>query len=453
MKKRYILLLMTTALIALGGCSKESDAGQTSGGDSVSSEQSAPEEEETTTEEQSTEETEDIPDEEEVDPFEEVRSMERVTNLDLCDRMEDFFMSLAEDSLYRDEHLRVGDYSIKAMSEYYSVSSMHIVDDYDDANFDIYELSKESKKGMSRDATHYNVDVSPVVDNFYGEYRYNPETAQKLKSIVNVNVHSYNEHNSDVDLTNEFYALVTMDYSGGSWDISGITQPDRDFFITTFGGTSAFVDENEKIIKDAYIRSSKTDVTYPDNVSEVISGVDENDPSTIIPVWEQWYYYVVATELDTVNVPLTPKASLCYIDNDNIPELIVWTIDSDGYIGGSVYGYVNGKIQVYVDTFAGGNGDISECFKYTPRQGIFLMIRVDTSGTTYEKYSTGYRSDDITTHEIDEVYIGTEHGIQVYMLNDVYAEQEEAEEWVSKNNTMQDTVEAYDTVQEAFDNL
>ena len=46
MKKRYILLLMATAtaLIALGGCAKGSDAEQTSGDDSVASEQSAPEE-------------------------------------------------------------------------------------------------------------------------------------------------------------------------------------------------------------------------------------------------------------------------------------------------------------------------------------------------------------------------------------------------------------------------
>lgn len=44
MKKRYILLLMATALITLGGCAKESDAEQTSGDDSVSSEQSASEE-------------------------------------------------------------------------------------------------------------------------------------------------------------------------------------------------------------------------------------------------------------------------------------------------------------------------------------------------------------------------------------------------------------------------
>ena len=44
MKKRYILLLMATALITLGGCAKGSDAEQTSGDDSVSSEQSASEE-------------------------------------------------------------------------------------------------------------------------------------------------------------------------------------------------------------------------------------------------------------------------------------------------------------------------------------------------------------------------------------------------------------------------
>ena len=44
MKKRYILLLMATALIALGGCAKGSDAEQTSGDDSVASEQSASEE-------------------------------------------------------------------------------------------------------------------------------------------------------------------------------------------------------------------------------------------------------------------------------------------------------------------------------------------------------------------------------------------------------------------------
>ena len=44
MKKRYILLLTATVLITLGGCAKDAENTQTSGDDSVSSEQSASEE-------------------------------------------------------------------------------------------------------------------------------------------------------------------------------------------------------------------------------------------------------------------------------------------------------------------------------------------------------------------------------------------------------------------------
>lgn len=442
MKKRCVLLLMTAMLITLGGCSKETENKTASDEKAVASEQSAPEEEETTTEEQSTEETEDIPDEKEVDPFEEVRNMEKVTSSELCDRMEDFFTNLAEDSLYRRAHLRVGDYSIQDMSQYYSVAWMHIVSDYDDANFDIYELSEESKKGMSGDATHYNVDISPVVDNFYGEYRYYDDTTQKLMNVVKVKVHSYNEHNSDVDLTNEFYAVVTMEYSGGSWDICGAILANEGFFLTDRG----------EVIRDAFVRSTKQDVVFSDNVAEAKSKIDMNDPSTVIPFYEEWYHYVVASSQDSSNVELTPQVSLCYIDGDDIPELVVWETDQDGYSYGSVYGYSGGKIYTYCENESVGNEGIDKSFRYTPYEGEFLMINANTTGTYYSMFRT-YIPSVTATYEVGSVYVGLEHGVEVCMVDGEYVEIGGADERLASYNSLTGTVSTYDTVQEAFDNL
>lgn len=104
--------------------------------------------------------------------------------------------------------------------------------------------------------------------------------------------------------------------------------------------------------------------------------------------------------------------NLAYINNDSIPELIVF--DGDYHAaGGKVYAYVNGKVK-YVDEFGEWGG-----FEYQEKKGVISSswFGNGNSYTTYYKWSGSKLSTIISSSSIGELNSNGNFGYKYYLNN------------------------------------
>ena len=102
--------------------------------------------------------------------------------------------------------------------------------------------------------------------------------------------------------------------------------------------------------------------------------------------------------------------NLAYINNDSIPELIVF--DGDYHAaGGKVYAYVNGKVK-YVGEFGEWGG-----FEYQEKKGVICSTwSRANSYTTYYKWS-GSKLSTIISSDVIEEFTSDEEFIYKYYIN------------------------------------
>lgn len=396
----------------------------------------------------------------------EMSNMDSVTEFELGDRIEPFFKNLVEDAQMVDGHLRKGEWTMQALEENYSLSSLNVVSDYDEGNFDLYPLYKEIMEGITRKATHYRVSATVLENNFYDEYKYNTEDAEELTIIASVNVHYTNEHDESATKDSKFDVLVTLRYDG-SWDICGVREPDEAYY----NHQSSEIKSHWVVQPNGFEYTSLINNTYPTNVAEVARNASEDNLESVIKMWEQWYYYVAAKNYESgieENYQL-PKVSLFYLTpRDKIPSLAVWHYGLDE---GAQY------LEVYtcephsdemkiIEVGRGLWNDQSTALKYAG-DGTFMISRKYCDEVSYgnvEEYCIFSRDighklehqDYYIYKSFDAPYVDASenlgHNKKTYF--DAEADAEDIDRIYNECASYQGTVPpVYDTIQEAFENL
>lgn len=397
----------------------------------------------------------------------EVSNMDSITVNELCEKMEEFFTNMAEDALLKEHVVRHGVYTMESYSEFYSLASSNIVSDYDEVNFDLLPLYEKAVEGMDRDNNKYRVTVGGIENNFYDEYKYTSSDAEDLSVIVSVNVMSYNEHDSESKKNSQFYALVTMCYDDGTWEICGIREPDDAYY----NRQGSKYKSHWVLQPDGFERNSLINNSYSTNVAEAIRNASEDNLESIIKMWEQWYYYVAAKNYESgieENYQL-PKVSLFYLTpRDKIPSLAVWHYGLDE---GAQY------LEVYtcephsdemkiIEVGRGLWNDQSTALKYAG-DGTFMISRKYCDEVSYgnvEEYcifsrDIGYKlehQDYYIYKSFDAPYVDASenlgHNKKTYF--DAEADAEDIDRIYNECASYQGTVPpVYDTIQEAFENL
>lgn len=395
----------------------------------------------------------------------EVTNMDSITVNELCEKMDEFFTNMAEDALFKKHIIRSRVYTVESYAESYSLASSNIVSDYDEVNFDLSPLYEKAEEGMDRDNNKYRVTVGGVENNFYDEYKYTSGNAEDLSVIVSVNVTSYDEHDSESEKSSQFYALVTMCYDGGTWEICGIREPDDAYYNQNSKYKSNWV-----LQPRGFERTSLINTSYSNNVAEAVRNASEDNLKSVIEMWKQWYYYIAAKNYEsgaTENYQL-PNISLFYLSpNDKMPSLAVWNYGLDEgtqYLDVYTCKSYDDEIKI-IELGRGSWNDQSTALKYAG-DGTFMISRkyFDEGYGNVEEYSV-FRQDPGSRLEYQDYYIyksfdapyvyATENiGNQKKTYFDVAVDAEDIDRIYNQCTSYQGTVPpVYDTVQEAFENL
>ncbi len=397
----------------------------------------------------------------------EITNMDSITVNELSDRIEPFFKNLVEDAQMVDGHLRKGEWTMQALEENYSLSSLNVVSDYDEGNFDLYPLYKEIMEGITRTATHYRVSATVLENNFYDEYKYNTEDAEELTIIASVNVHYTNEHDESATKDSKFDVLVTLRYNSGSWDICGVREPDEVYY----NHQSSKYKSHWVVQPNGFEYTSLINNTYPTNVAEVAKNASEDNLESVIEMWKQWYYYVAAKNYESgieENFQF-PKVSLFYLTpKDKIPSLAVWynrLNEGAQYLEVYTCEPHSDEMKI-IEVGRGLWNDQSTALKYAGN-GTFMISRKFYDEVSYgnvEEYcifsrDIGYKlehQDCYIYKSFDAPYVDASenlgHNKKTYF--DIEKDAEDIDRIYNECASYQGTVPpVYDTVQEAFENL
>ena len=214
MKKRQVLLLMTTMLIALSGCSKQPENKTASDEKAVASEQSAPEEEETTTEEQ------------EEAPQEETVNLQSVTGYQLNEMMDDVALILGRNCInWKEETVTPWMVEDKEKDD----EEVEFTDTQEgEWNFEeiIHDMYLKIREEGHPDS--FRVSTGCVATNFNEPYRYNQEEGsdEDLYTLTKISF-SATDDKYETESTKDIYAIVRYNLIGETWMIADIQYMDE----------------------------------------------------------------------------------------------------------------------------------------------------------------------------------------------------------------------------------
>lgn len=444
MKKRQVLLLMTTMLIALSGCSKQPENKTASYEKAVASEQSAPEEEETTTEEQ------------EEAPQEETVNLQSVTGYQLNEMMDDVALILGRNCInWKEETVTPWMVEDKAKDD----EEVEFTDTQEgEWNFEeiIHDMYLKIREEGHPDS--FRVSTGCVATNFNEPYRYNQEEGsdEDLYTLTKISF-SATDDKYETESTKDIYAIVRYNLIGETWMIADIQYMDEMdvYSIARYYGCKDY-SQYEDFFFNRDFNTDNSSIVYDVNIKDLVTSLDTSDLSTYQTLFNQIYQNEINDE-DFDSDYSDVKCSVAYVDDDDIPEMVLWWFEkeSEGFCWQAKIYHYSGKC-LHARTIHAANG-LTDNVTYTPKNTESLEhLLVKTMDTDFETTWTEYKFYADTVHANEDTYImkqEPQNNEYRYIINGEPADSaEEVQEHISSLG-METTFTIYDSIDEAFANL
>ena len=167
----------------------------------------------------------------------------------------------------------------------------------------------------------------------------------------------------------------------------------------------------KEIYNDSLAKQDKVD-NATSNLNSSINTFKNSEVTGKSAALKAYYNFLKSYKFDSYSDSSSRGFNLAYINNDSIPELIVF--DGDYHAAGvKVYAYVNGKVK-YVDEF--GEWGV---FEYQEKKGVICSSYSGMGNyySTYYKWSGSKLSTIMSSSAIEEVSSNGDFGYKYY-IND-----------------------------------
>lgn len=443
MKKRHILLLMTAMLITLGGCSKETE-NNTAFDKDVESEQSTEDGEQSNGDEEQSDASEE----------EEAVIFQSISGYELSGMMDDVAHILGRNCVNWYEETVTPLMVQRAAEDEEEVKFTNT----EQGNWNFEEIVKDMRLQLMYEgyADSFNVSTGCVATNFNEPYRYEPGSAEDLYTLTEISF-SATDDEYGTESTKDIYAIVQYSLTGEDWRISDIQYIDEnDLYITAKYYGCKDYSKYDDFFFNRDFNTDNSSIVYDTNIKGLVAGLDTSDMNTCQTLFNQLYENEINDE-DFDSDYSYVKCSVEYIDDDDIPELILWWYEkeSENFCWQAKIYHYSGKC-LHVRTFHVANG-LVENATYTPKQAggsaHLLVKEMDTDiETTWKEYV--FYAD--TVHAQPDTQIlkqrPQDNSYQYTIIGEPADSAEEVQEHISSLG-MNTAFSIYDSVDEAFKNL
>lgn len=306
-----------------------------------------------------------------------------------------------------------------------------------------FEEIAEDMRSLLQQASYansFNVSVSSIASNFNTPYRYEKGQTEDLRMINKIEFSAIDEEWGSRKAVN-IYVDTKYEFTGAEWCISDIIYLGKN-------GIESQIQENNQ---NYYFREGEN-IVCDTNIRNLVDALNENDIETYYKLYKQ----ISENEAENlVDIPsLKLKYSLGYLNEDNIPELVIWLFQEHN---GESYGmhpiiYYVGEGGLYKKILHPVNG-LPENLTYIPK-GKKLLCKTSDSDfdTTWKEYDI-YQSymQVLEDTVIDRQESGNGHN-QFPRIKGQRASEEEILNYIA-NTGISTTFDIYDSLEDAISNL
>lgn len=298
-------------------------------------------------------------------------------------------------------------------------------------------------------AKSFNVSVSKVTANFNTPYKYEKENAEDLR-LVNKIEFSATDREWGTEKSVNIYVDTKYELVGSEWFIADIVYLGKNN-VSAEGHSSieASIPENNQ---NHYFIEGDNMVVFDTNLKPLLAALNPSDIDTYYTLYRQIIENEAKNWSDADYIEM--KYSLAYLNDDDIPELLIWLFDKNMGENHCIYPFIYyvGERGVYKKLVYPANGS-TDNLTYIPK-GKKLLCKTSDSDfdTTWKEYDI-YQSymQVLEDTVIDRQESGNGHN-QFPRIKGQRASEEEILNYIA-NTGINTTFDIYDSLEDAISNL
>lgn len=298
-------------------------------------------------------------------------------------------------------------------------------------------------------AKSFNVSVSKVTANFNTPYKYEKENAEDLRLVNKIEFSAMDKemnNRKSVDI----YVDTKYELVGSEWLIADIVYLGKNNISADgYNSIEASIPENNQ---NHYFMEGDNMVVFDTNLKPLLAALNPSDIDTYYTLYRQIIENEAENWSDADYIEM--KYSLAYLNDDDIPELLIWLFDKNMGENHCIYPFIYyvGDSGLYKKLVYPANGS-TDNLTYIPK-GKKLLCKTSDSDfdTTWKEYEIWQRDIKVLKDTvIDRQESGNGHN-QFSCIKGERASEEEILNYIA-NTGINTTFDIYDSLEDAISNL
>lgn len=313
------------------------------------------------------------------------------------------------------------------------------------------EIAKDMRLFLeeAHGAKSFDVSVSKITANFNTPYKYEKENADDLR-LVNRIEFSTTDREWGTEKAINIYVDTKYELVGSEWFIADIIYLGKNNVSADgYGGIEANIQENNQ---NYYFKEGDNMVVFDTNLKPLLEILNPSDIDTYYTLYRQIIENEAEDWSDADYIEM--KYSLAYLNDDDIPELLIWLFDKKMGENYCIYPFIYyvGERGLYKKSVYPANGS-TDNLTYIPKGKKLLCKTSDSDfNTTWKEYDI-YQSymQVLEDTVIDRQESSNGHN-QFPRIKGQRASEEEILNYIA-NTGINTTFDIYDSLEDAISNL